>query len=234
MVISFRKKFLFVHIRKTAGSSIQTALRPHRDVYSYREKIIDEVAKALGLRIRRYEALKRFAIHRHATLRELREGFGPDIVDSLFKFAFVRNPYDLLVSEYFYELQDEKSPFHEVAKYVGDFDGYVRWRTTMCRVTQFERIKGPDAKVGLDFVGRFEQLSGDFAQICNRIGISAPLLHENRSLKRPSREYVSFYGARETRDRVLQTFAIDFDTFGYSTSLEEAQANEMASIASGQ
>src|SRR5215813_14048351 len=88
-MISHKHKFIFVHIPKTAGTSIEEALR-------------DETCQLL-----RNEWDHTRAPHaplNHLTLRELADChiLTPAQLKSYFKFCFVRNPWDRLVSEIFY------------------------------------------------------------------------------------------------------------------------------------
>jgi sulfotransferase famil protein len=69
-MISDRHKFIFVHIQKTGGTSIEKVFEPLADL--------------------------RDVPFKHASAAHYRESF-PDQFDSYFKFSFVRNPWDWLV-----------------------------------------------------------------------------------------------------------------------------------------
>ena len=138
--------------------------------------------------------------------------------DAYFKFAFVRNPWDMLVSGYQYQTTvltpEQRALNPDVAELLArarDFSDVVRYYP-MIRSDMSSFITDEDGEVIVDFVGRFERLEEDFTAICSRIGIDAPLSHENRSERAASyREYYT----PETRDIVARHFARDIERFGY-------------------
>jgi len=94
-MLTIRKKFLFIHVPKTAGNSIQNILKEYSE---------DEiVAKASH-----QDAVERFEIRgvhpglkKHSTLRKYKARLEPELFSSLFKFSTIRNPWDRLISLYF-------------------------------------------------------------------------------------------------------------------------------------
>ena len=83
MVICHNKKCIFIHIPKTAGTSIEQFIKDND-----RNPII-----LLGVRNGR-------SMH-HFSALEIKSLF-PDLFKKYYKFSFVRNPYDRLLSEYYW------------------------------------------------------------------------------------------------------------------------------------
>src|SRR6059058_1959617 len=94
-MISFQKRFLFVHIPKTAGNSIQSILRNYSEDQIVALRSEQDGIERFGLRNPNYK------IRKHSTLAEYRMALGDEQFRSLYKFACVRNPWDRMVSYYF-------------------------------------------------------------------------------------------------------------------------------------
>ena len=205
MLISEKHKFIFIHIYKTAGSSITNALLPF------------SVGK---LELFTWRVLKKFGISApfdprpfpdHIKASELINKIGKDVFESFFSFAIVRNPWDWQVSLYTFMLKNTSHPQHDLAKNFNNFDNYIKWRCAEEVRFQKDFIYSEDGKLLVDFVGRFENLESDFQQICSHIGISASLPKLNVSNTKP---YQSFYN-EETKELVRRTFQEDINLFGY-------------------
>jgi hypothetical protein len=80
--VSTKKKFLFIHVPKTGGTSIRRVLRPYFDW--------------------------QFSLHRtaHATSQDYQREIPHDVYDSLFKFCCVRNPWEREMSYHFHRYNE--------------------------------------------------------------------------------------------------------------------------------
>lgn len=106
----------------------------------------------------------------------------PEVFGSYYRFSFVRNPWDRLVSFYKYRGHAYRCDFKTFLFRHMPKPG---WTNDYCHVTpQYDFLYG-DGRCLVDFVGRFENLQHDFDVVCHSLGIPAgPLPHVNRSLKR--------------------------------------------------
>ncbi len=160
----------------------------------------------------------------HLTGSEIRRRLGEKIHKEYFKFAFVRNPYDRLVSIYSNRLTDlprRRTSFRDfILKRVvkGEQAGLqTLFHTRQEKVleiqfrSQFEFVFDENNRLLADFIGKVENLDADFKVICDRLGIDAMLTQTNRS-KRD--DYRSYYDA-ETRKAVADIYHKDFEMFGY-------------------
>lgn len=159
-----------------------------------------------------------YAQQQHLPAAVLKGVVSPEEWDGYFKFAFVRNPWDMLVSGYQYQqtvlTPEQRALNPDVAELLArsrDFSDVVRYYP-MIRSDMTSFITDDQGRVAVDFVGRFERLEEDFAYICDRIGIDRPLSHENRSERAAS--YRDYY-TPETRAIVAKHFARDIERFGY-------------------
>ena len=154
-----------------------------------------------------------------------------------FKFAFVRNPWDRLVSCYGDKVMNARrageSPFRHVLNERGSrfYRGmpFAEFVETVCEipdkesnmhfVSQHRIVCGPGEgrSIMADFAGCFENLSADFAEVAERIGggKKLELPHRMRSASRESRPYPEFYNDR-LKDLVHERSRDDVEIFGYS------------------
>jgi hypothetical protein len=141
--------------------------------------------------------------------------------DRAFKFAFVRNPFDRLVSLYFY-LRRIASPdvpasltFEAFCEKVERREhppvGLYNYRGLNQCNPMVDWLTDRDGVEIADFVGRHETVVEDFRTICRRIGVDAVLPHENATPHAPYRDYYS----PRTRAIVERVYRHDLDRFGY-------------------
>lgn len=210
MLISKERKFIFIHIYKTAGSSVTDALMPFaaKAVSGNKwQRLVHRVS-------RKIESITSFdpeSFPNHTKATELIEVIGRKTFDSYFSFAFVRNPWDWQVSLYHYMRKSTDHHQHELAKRFTSFDDYIRWRCENEVRFQKDFIYSMDGELLVDYVGKFEKIDKDFNEICSRIGISATLPRLNVSNTVP---YQQFYN-EETIELVRRTFEPDIRLFGY-------------------
>ena len=109
-------------------------------------------------------------------------------------------------------LKDKTHHQHELAKELGNFEEYIKWRCENEVRYQKDFIYSSNNELLVNFVGRYENLGTDFNLICSRIGISASLPKLNVSNYKPYQDYYT----EKTRDLVRQAFEPDIKTFDYS------------------
>jgi hypothetical protein len=213
MLLSIKYNFLFVHIAKTAGTSVRSTLERYRwrDPYYLPQFLCSRISHLTGHRI----ACK---LPRHAKVIAAYEMLPRAQFERLFKFAFVRNPWDLQVSSY-HHLRRERP--HLVGD--RDFESFLRYKLDPQRPYQYHIDTSIDlqtdylvdlhGKILVDFIGRFERLEDDFGEICRRIGIPQPeLAHKRQATDR--KDYRSYY-TPETAGLVAEHFRPDIERLGY-------------------
>jgi len=217
---------LFVHIPKTGGQSVEQffmdllGLNWDQD----REKLL---LQANPDRTRGTEKLAHLSAAEYIDCGYVsREEFS-----RLFKFSFVRNPWDRLLSEYRYRNYFHHRSFRDfVLNKLPRPGWHDQYRHIM---PQYDMLHDRQGNLMVDFVGRFEDLQGDFDRVCERLGIAdSRLPHRNRSdkksrdLKRKIRNLLYLNGENqrhniadfyddETREAVARYYANDIRTFGY-------------------
>ncbi|MCR9193912.1 MAG: sulfotransferase family protein [Hyphomonas sp.] len=207
------RKFVFIHIWKTGGESVVSALREHCPPY-FRNRYLN---KAIRLAPGPFEALlgwrARLVNGQHFTAQEIRNEMPAGAFDEAFKFTFVRNPWDWQVSNYAYALQTPAHGQHDIIRELGSFDAYIRYQFDERAPSQSSFILDDDGEQIVDFVGRFETLQQDFQTVCGTIGVSAELPFLNASKRK--QDWRDYY-TDETRSLVEELFEADIQRFGYS------------------
>src|ERR1044072_8708387 len=158
-MISFQKRFLFVHIPKTAGNSIQSVLRDYSEDELVALRGEQDGVERFGLRNPKYKVKK------HSTLAEDRAALGDAEFGGLHKFICVRNPWDRMVSYYFTPTQKaevrNRKKFRKIISSALSVADYLRLD---------QREEDPFGNV--DYIMRFENLADDFRTVCAALDIS--------------------------------------------------------------
>lgn len=218
MLMSTKKKFIFIHIYKTAGTSVMKVFLPYarlREKAAFApglaKKIIMKVNRKIGLD---HNGLKHITgFHKFAKATDARDKLGAKRYAKYHSFVFVRNPYDWAVSTYFYLRHLVQHPLHQKAMSM-EFDEYIEWAIAQKPDRLSDWLTDEQGNIIVDYVGRLEHLDDDLVQICGHLDIpfeKAP--HENASPGR-EKDYRQYFNDH-TRKLVGDYFADDIEMFGY-------------------
>lgn len=200
-------KFVFVHIPKTGGSSIESVFGYNLwDKNAFADNYYN-LDLALGFCPKRKKYLQ------HLTMNEI-ESFAKNKIDGYFRFAFVRNPWSRAVSDYLFYTRGQTASFKDFLLTPNDrISNNVKIDPSHL-IEQHRFIYNENNNLMVDFVGKFESLQEDFNIICDQINYPRTKLpHNNKSLHNGS--YKSYYN-QETYDIVNQKFAKDIKLFNYN------------------
>ena len=213
------RRIVYISIPKVACTSIKLAIEGPREPLTSSEEGI-------------------MSVHRELTSRCAHSISRP--AADYFIFAFVRNPFDRLVS--CYEDKVRKPVQHNgqyyfssaynrlfLKKLLGDefradmsFDEFVRLVARVPDVIADGHFKSQysslftNGKRIPDYIGRFEHLNEDWKSIADRFGLAA-LAASNRTIRS---KWTDYYSSRETIKLAHQRFRRDIETFDYGPSYE--------------
>ena len=228
MIISHKYKFIFLKTNKTAGTSIEIALSkvcgPHDVITPLTPK--DEKARRLlgyrgaqnylvpfwAYRFNDWRVLftekrrkKRFVNHMPA--KRVKQQIDPEIWDNYYKFCFERNPWDRIISLYYWRFKSEPRP--TISEFMAS------------EAPQLLKQKGYgvytiDNEVVVDRVCAFENITGELEAIRAHLGIqeTLELPHSKSAFRKDKRHYRDLIGEVEQM-RISELFQDEIRLVGY-------------------
>ena len=232
MIISHKHKFIFVRPRKTAGTTMQNVLSQicgEDDIitsgYNKGNRNIDKSC---------------WDGHPHPHLWDIKQLVGEEIWNDYYKFTFVRNPFDITVSRFFWNIKGKGQQGYDTTK-----DDFKRWFSNYTSAAIFHNAEYYPAnlaypflidlncvsrdytplyssgvlnrEIDLDFVGRFESLESDFEYVCEKIGIEKLKLKDSNSKTKTRKNKINYKEWYD--DKMINTmntcFEKDLDLLGY-------------------
>jgi chondroitin 4-sulfotransferase 11 len=175
----------FVHINKTGGSSIETALK-----LPFQHLTAVELIELVGEK--RWNSRFSFAFVRNPW----------DKVASHYHYRVKTNQT---------RLKERPIPFGEWVQLTYRDKALPYYDNPKMFMPQMDWIADANGRLLIDFVGRFETLAQDFQYVCGQIGQDAHLPHIKQSDRGDYRRYYD----DTTRQVVADWFSRDIQAFGY-------------------
>jgi hypothetical protein len=234
MILSHTHEFIFICNGKTGTSSVEAALEPYQEGKEF-EVGVD------GL-----------YTEKHVPPATLRAQLGPDVWEEYFTFAFVRNPWDWFVSQYYWNWRAPQLSKRELLRRpVTTLKEYWQEKKEKEKRREVDTFSPADIHATYDLLRRYRgihqadslfqynyihSLEGDklvdfvgrFEQIEDDFQRAAQQIGIDASLPHwnstSHRTYQSYY-TDETAPLIRDLYAVDIDTFGYSYDLADAQSD---------
>lgn len=226
-IVSETHHFVYFVVPKVACSSIKTALVPlfDLDTSGYEGASWDENAP---YDVHQLFDKSGYQINKRQLQRRLQSGRYLDY----FKFAFVRNPFDRLLSCWRQKLSTADSQGFN--RY--DYDGVTVWPgmqfaefvEAVCAISEEEAnphwrsqhitLCSDDGMLIPDFVGRFENLEESFTKVAREIALPDSLRNLPRLLSSNQSDKLHYRDFFDHQRRQLTEihYANDLEIFGYS------------------
>ncbi len=238
MILSHKHRFIFIKTEKTAGTSLEIALSkycgPH-DVITPLVPEDEQKRAALGYRgaqnyhipFRRYgagdvlrAAYRRQRLHffNHAGASFIRQYVAPEVWKEYFKFAFERNPWDKVVSAYYWNaawrgLSPSMKGLSEWTQ-----SGHANW------IRGFE-LYSVRNEIVVDRVYRYERLNDSLTDLAGRLDLpEVPVLPRTKAKARKDKRRYSELLSPPDRDKIARMFAREIAYFGYEYEERKADA----------
>lgn len=220
-VISHEHSCIFIHIPKTAGTSIEKKLghfdeltrgvQDHRPISVLQPFAVSHLVRPL-VRGRPVDAARWLRGDLQTALRGGKE-LSRAQYESYFKFTFVRNPWARVYSWYRNVVRDETHRRNFGIAADCPFDIYVRDHLTQWAIRpQLQWLTDRADRVVMDFIGRFERLEEDFERVCDVLNLGDASLP--RLVAGGGDEYQSQYDER-SRAIVASRYREEIERFGF-------------------
>jgi hypothetical protein len=206
VLVSHKYRFIYIKNSKVAGSSVESFFgkfcKNPKTKYSYsdnRKQIISSygILGSTGIYVKKNDKW-----YNHMNALKIRKNLGSMIFNKYIKFCVVRNPYDVIVSSYFYK--KIKEPFKQYAR---------KFKKSNLRTYSINN------KSVCNYYIRYEHLKEDIIKMCEILNITNyninSLPHHKSNYRNKKLSYKKFYD-EETRKIVYKKHIKEFKLFGYT------------------
>ena len=168
MLISHKKKFIFVHVPKTAGSSLTSALQSF--CHQPKDEAINRLLSKIGVNTNWFGPYLNAKYGRkHTTAQQIKLIYPAEVFNDYYKFAFVRNPWDTMVSYYHFLHSNPDCHRNQKVKSLDGFKQYLEYEIKRDKYHQTRYLTDNNGELLVDYIGRFESLNDDLIRFAPRL-----------------------------------------------------------------
>ena len=232
MIVCHKYRYIFLKTTKTAGTSVEIALSrfcEDGDIITPISPVDEELRASLGghpsqpypaqwyeyhpldwwRRLTKGKVKQRF--YNHVPARKVRARLPADVWDNYYRFAIVRNPWDRVISQYFWrcrKLPEDQRP---------DMDEFLESsdvRSLMRKGFQLYSIGGQSQAHRLI---RYENLAEELDEVRRHLGLPEALeLPKAKGGHRTDRRHYREVLNEKQRDRIAELFRDELKITGYT------------------
>lgn len=212
MIVSHRHRFIFLKTKKTAGTSVEIALSRicgPEDVVTGFGVVDEKIRSGVGGVTRQNNTAPPLEapVFQHSGARRCRRAVGAEVFENYFRFVVERNPWDTVVSLYFWLNRNRE---------VFTFDELLRRPEVETLARENYGMWHIHGEVAVDRVLRYERLADELDDVWRQLRLSgAAQLPHAKAGHRPERlDYRSMYDGPQRRF-VGRLFERSIDELGY-------------------
>ena len=205
VLVSHKYKFIYIKNYKVAGSSVeaffgQFCINPQK-TYKIKESIAQSIDR-FGIIGSRDSGVRKDDIWRnHINALEIKTHLGDDKFNTYFKFSSIRNPYDAVVSAYFFEKSNENFKDYAKKKVIYNLERCCINNESVC-----------------NFYIRYEHILEDIVEVCKILKIDNYDINDLPKFKsgvRKNNVHYREYYDEETRIKGCENHKKTFEQFKY-------------------
>ena len=209
VLVSHIYKFIYLKNHKVAGSSVeaffgQFCVSPReKKTWSFEDKREEQITPCGIIGSRLVDINKTWYNHKPA--REVKDELGELIFDRYFKFCVVRNPYEAVVSSYYWY-----KPNTDFKTYCNNCDHNIIDTDNVGRMLI-------DGKEVCQYYIRYENLIEDIKTVLNKLEITDYNINDlpkHKSGRKPEKSYREYYD-EESKAAIYNKFKKEFEMFNY-------------------
>ncbi len=211
MILSRQRRYIFVHIPKTGGTSMALALEDHALADDI---LVGDTPKAQRRKHRLKDVRTAGRLWKHSTIADAEGLLTQSDLDTCFIFTLVRNPWDRMLSLYHWlKGQSFAHPAVPLAKTLS-FAEFIRHRTIRAgfSVSSSFYLRDRNGRDCADLYIRLEHLANDIAPLEAHMGFKLALPRSNAS-ERP-KDYRAAYTEADA-EVIGDMCKSDIARFGY-------------------
>ena len=220
MLISHEYQFIYLKTIKTAGTSVEIYFeRFCVDPASYGEECQAKEAHVSDWGVIGYRGAtpEGQTWYNHMPASRVRELIGHERWNRYFKFCVVRNPFDKLVSYFWFNQPEPVRRDLGRAAFSVVRDAFINW----ARNTQYpidRQIFMIDGMPVMEYFIRFENMNRDIECVCRKLQLpwEPARLGRYKGDYRLRNEHFSMYYDAQTKSLVQNEYAWELEYFGYA------------------
>jgi hypothetical protein len=215
MLVSHKHQFIYIKSIKTAGTSTEIFLEPYC-ISNIPETHGREMTKTnegiIGTRMNQ-NAAEKYEFYNHMSPKKIKDSVSENIFNSYTKIINIRNPYDMMVSHYYF-----KPTFELYSNCEMSFEDYLLNTNVVEDLSKkYRDLMYIEDEFIIDEIVRFENLEEDIFSLIEKLNLPTPkrvLGEYKKNVRRPDKDWKKMYN-NKTQGLVENHFKFYIDLFNY-------------------
>lgn len=223
MLISHDKKFIYLKTIKTAGTSVEIFFQEHclpkaHPCHLSPTHLMNETISNNGIVGHRGNSIPdKVKYYNHMPAHEIKMLVGDDIWENYFKFCVIRNPFDKVVSWWWFQLSENQRNEYAFKDFNDIKANFKDWLLSTETFPHDDHIYKINNVICVDSFINYENLIHDTELVSQKLNIIFDItkLKRYKSGYRKKDTHFSEYYDNETATVVKNKFSWEISTFGY-------------------